>query len=269
MCGIAGFMRLDPPRALNAVSASGAGADRDAALRMGEALAHRRPDGRRTWSDGRAAFAHARLSIIDLDGGWQPIANEDESVRVVLNGEIYNYRALRAELEARHAFQTRSDTEVLVHLWEELGERMLERLHGMFALAVWDARKGVLLLARDRLGKKPLYFERREDVLAFASEPRALFARAERERALDPLALDDVLSQRYVGTPRSGYAGVEQLAPGAWMRVDAQGTRHGRLWSPPPPAARVRDDTTALAEFGPHFDARSRAGSRARRSACA
>ncbi|TAJ07489.1 MAG: asparagine synthase (glutamine-hydrolyzing) [Planctomycetota bacterium] len=252
MCGIAGFLRLG--------SATPSSADADAARRMGEALAHRGPDGRRVWSDGRIAFAHARLSIIDLEGGWQPIANEDASVRVVLNGEIYNHRALRAELAPRHKFTTRSDTEVLVHLWEEEGERMLERVHGMFAFALWDARRQVLLLARDRLGKKPLYLEERDGVLAFASEPRALFARAEpgregAQRELDPLALDDVLSQRYVDAPRSGFCGIEQLEPGSWLRIDARGRERRRYWSPPPPTPRAIDDATALAEFGPRFDA--------------
>ncbi len=151
---------------------------RKGALRaMSAALAHRGPDGEGILAEAGVGLIHRRLSIIDLAGGSQPIGNEDGSVQVVFNGEIYNYQTPRAELEAAgHKFKTNSDTEVLVHLYEERGERMVERLRGMFAFAIWDRRRRRLLLARDRVGIKPLYIYRDSDMLLFASEPKAILA---------------------------------------------------------------------------------------------
>ena len=160
MCGIAGVVHTD-----------GSAATPDELRPMLARLGRRGPDGQGTWTGGPCGLAHARLAIIDLAGGAQPLANEDESVWISFNGEIYDYRALRAELEPRHRFRTRSDTEVLVHLYEEEGPRMLARLGGFFAFALWDARAARLLLARDRLGKKPLYFAERAGRFLFASEP--------------------------------------------------------------------------------------------------
>ena len=144
---------------------------------MCDRIAHRGPDGFGYWKDAEAGLGHRRLSIIDLSGGAQPLGNEDGSVQVTFNGEIYNYLELREELIAKgHRMRTNSDTEVLVHLWEEEGERMPERLNGMFAFAIWDSRRRELFVARDRLGKKPLYYC--TDItgmrLCFASELKSL-----------------------------------------------------------------------------------------------
>src|SRR5919109_5627902 len=164
MCGICGVL-----------SFAGAGVDRGVLESMNETLVHRGPDSGGAFLDGRVGLAARRLAIIDLAGGDQPIANEDGSVTVVQNGEIYNYRELRADLERRgHRFRTRSDTEVLVHLYEEHGLSFLSELRGMFALALWDARRRRLLLARDRFGIKPLYYRCEAGVLSFASELKAL-----------------------------------------------------------------------------------------------
>src|SRR5919197_1037813 len=148
MCGIAGVLYSDPAR----------WPEQSTLKAMGDAIAHRGPDAEGFWLDPGLGLVHRRLSIIDLGGGDQPIGNEDGSVQVVFNGEIYNYQALRAGLEARgHRLRTRSDTEVLVHLYEDEGERLTERLRGMFAFALWDRNQRRLVLARDRLGIKPLY----------------------------------------------------------------------------------------------------------------
>lgn len=244
MCGIAGFLRFD-----------GALASESAARAMAEALRHRGPDGRRVRCDGPLALTHARLSVIDLEGGWQPVGNEDGSVWVTFNGEIYNHAALREELRPRHGFRTRSDTEVIVHLFEEHGLCMLERLQGMFAIALWDGRRGELLLARDRLGKKPLYFHRDAARLAFASEPRAILALGDLEARPDPWALEQVLGPRYVEAPRSGYLGVEALEPGSFLRLSPSGTERGRWWRPPAPRPVPITRDAAQDEFSLRFDA--------------
>src|SRR5438105_13269671 len=151
MCGIAGVVYADRGRIAEAAVLK----------RMGHSIAHRGPDAEGFWTDPGLGLVHRRLSIIDLAGGDQPIGNEDGSVQVVFNGEIYNFQELRAGLESRgHRFRTRSDTEVLVHLYEEEGKRLVERLRGMFTFALWDRERRRLVLARDRLGIKPLYLYR-------------------------------------------------------------------------------------------------------------
>src|SRR2546423_9269465 len=163
MCGICGV-----------VSANGS-ADPERVAAMSATLVHRGPDSSGTFGDGAATLAARRLSIIDLETGDQPIANEDGTLHVVQNGEIYNYQELRRELErAGHRFRTNGDTEVLLHLYEQHGERFAEGLRGMFAVALWDAPRRRLLLARDRFGIKPLYYREAGGELALASEPRAL-----------------------------------------------------------------------------------------------
>jgi asparagine synthase (glutamine-hydrolysing) len=168
MCGIAGVLALGPgapPPAIEAVEA------------MVSALRHRGPDEFGVYRDHRAGLGHARLSIIDLASGQQPLSNEDETLWVVFNGEIFNFVELRQELVALgHRFRTRSDTEVVVHAWEAWGERALERFNGQFAIALWDTRSEELILARDRLGVRPIYLCHSGGCLWFASEVKALFA---------------------------------------------------------------------------------------------
>lgn len=221
MCGIAGIVRLDasaPPPA------------REQALAMAERLRHRGPDGRSAWTSpsGACALGHARLKVIDPETGDQPMANEDGTVQVVFNGEIYNFRALRSELEALgHRFRTRSDTEVLVHGWEAWGEALPERLDGMFAFAVWDERRGTLLVARDRAGKKPLFWARTAHHLAFASEIKALRTLPWVSGEMDPSALPAYLAYGYVPAPRTILRDVEKLPPASLLRVDVRGGGSG------------------------------------------
>src|SRR5207245_7536146 len=182
MCGIAVIARRHPT-----------GVSAELLERMAGAIRHRGPDGFGLHADERVGLANVRLSVIDLARGAQPMTNEDGSVFVVYNGEIFNHLALRGELEARgHQFRTRSDTEVLVHAYEQWGERMLERLNGQFAFAIYDRTAGVLFLARDRFGILPLYYAERNGDLYFASEVKVLLATGEVERGLDQERLDEV-----------------------------------------------------------------------------
>ena len=194
--------------------------DHGALERMAATLRHRGPDDDGFYvspADRGAAcgLGFRRLSIIDVDGGHQPIPNEDESAWVMCNGEIYNFRELRAWLEARgHKFRTACDTEVIVHLWEERGPKLVDDLNGMFALAVWDERKRSLFLARDRMGKKPLYYADLEETLLFASEPKALLEHPACPRDLDAAALSQYLAFEYVPAPASMFAGIRKLPAG-------------------------------------------------------
>ncbi len=203
MCGIAGLWRWD----------SGP-IDTFLLERMAAALAHRGPDGQRLHTEPGMGLAHRRLSIIDIAGGSQPMLNEDGSVVVVANCEIYNFAELTAELAARgHVFATRCDTETIVHGWEEWGEAVTDHLDGMFALAVWDRRRRTLFLARDRLGKKPLFVARLPNGVAFASEIAALAQLPGVDRRINPAALEDYLALGYVPDPGTIFAGVSKLAP--------------------------------------------------------
>jgi asparagine synthase (glutamine-hydrolysing) len=200
---------------------------------VGQSLAHRGPDAEGVWAEPGVGLVHRRLSIIDLAGGDQPIANEDGSLQVVFNGEIYNFQELRARLEARgHRFRTHSDTEVLVHLYEEQGEALVERLRGMFTFALWDRRRRRLLLARDRLGIKPLYVYRDAEKLLFASEPKAFLAYPGVAAAVDPVALEDYLAFGMVPGRRSIFRGVEKLPPGHTLvaTADRLGAEPRRYW---------------------------------------
>lgn len=200
---------------------------------MGAMIAHRGPDGVGYRSEAGIGLIHHRLSIIDLGGGAQPLGNEDGTVQVVFNGEIYNYPELRAELEAGgHTFRTNSDTEVLVHLYEDRGERMVEKLRGMFAFAIWDRRRRRMLLARDRVGIKPLYYYRDSEILLFASEPKAILAYPGFHRELDPAALEDYLAFGVVPGPRSIFHGISKLPPGHVLVVEPRrlGAAPRRYW---------------------------------------
>lgn len=204
VCGICGLVRFGshPP------------VDEATLARMADRLAHRGPDDRGQFLGDGVGLAVTRLAIIDPEHGHQPIANEDASIWVVQNGEIYNYRELADWLRRRgHRLATRSDTEVLVHLYEELGLRFAERLRGMFAIALWDSRKRQLILLRDRLGIKPLFYAVSAEGLVFGSEIKAILAAGHR-RELDPLALDDYLSFDYVPGPRTIFQGILRLPPG-------------------------------------------------------
>jgi asparagine synthase (glutamine-hydrolysing) len=214
---------------------------------MLEVLRHRGPDDEGLHAAPPVALGARRLSIIDLQTGRQPVRNEDESIWAVQNGEIYNYLELREELEAAgHAFRSKGDTEVLVHLYEEHGEDFVHRLVGMFAIAVWDARAGRLLLVRDRLGQKPLYYARREDGLVFASEIKALLAGCpDLSRDLDYAALGEYLTKLYIGGERSIYAAVRKLPPAHLLIADRDGLATHRYWSPwdvPPRSGMLVED---------------------------
>lgn len=198
--------------------------------RMTTIIAHRGPDDRGVYLNGGIALGFARLSIIDLDGGRQPMSNETGDIWIVFNGEIWNYKALRAELLAKgHIFRTNSDTESIIHAYEEYGTGCVARLHGMFGFAIWDERRQRLLLARDRAGKKPLYYTQTADGLAFASEIKALLACPGVRREADPQAIADFLSVRYVPGPSTLFAGIRKVLPGHWLLYE-NGTVHDECY---------------------------------------
>jgi asparagine synthase (glutamine-hydrolysing) len=211
MCGIAGALA---PRAEDAPPAG-------AAERFAAAMVHRGPDGHGFFRAGPVALAHRRLSIIDLsEAGRQPMTNEDGQIAIVVNGEIYNHAELRADLVAKgHRFKSGSDSEVVAHLYEEVGARVPEYLRGMFAFALWDARAGKLLLARDRFGEKPLFYCERTDGFVFASELGALVADERTPTALSMEALDAYLALQYVPAPRTIYEAVKKLPPGHTLEI--------------------------------------------------
>ena len=190
-------------------------------------LAHRGPDGHGDYRDAHCELVHRRLALIDLSPtGHQPMPNEDASVYVIFNGEIYNHRALRSELEGRgHVFRGTSDTETLVHLYEDLGERMVDRLRGIFAFAIYDRARRRVLLARDRFGVKPLFYAEVDGQWVFGSEIKAIAALPGFQPELDRQACYDFLGLGYVPEPATGFANVAALAPGTIMVIDAEGAR--------------------------------------------
>src|SRR6185295_15913012 len=205
MCGITGWADLDsrtpPPEG-----------GRDLLHAMCERMVHRGPDSEGLMVATGVALGMRRLAIIDLVSGEQPTWNEDKSIAVVLNGEIYNYRELRDDLEKRgHQFRSASDTEVLPHLYEEYGKDMVQHLNGMFAFALWDARRRRLFIARDRFGEKPLYWGVFDNTLLFASEPKVLLAHPAVRPSLNLDALRRYLSFDYVPAPLSIYEGIHKL----------------------------------------------------------
>jgi asparagine synthase (glutamine-hydrolysing) len=230
MCGICG------------IATTNGGLDADRVAAMSGTLVHRGPDSSGQFADGAAALAARRLSIIDLETGDQPIANEDATVHVVQNGEIYNYRELRRELErAGHSFRTHGDTEVLVHLYEQHGEGFAERLRGMFAIAIWDAPRHRLVLARDRFGIKPLYYRDEGGELAFASELRAL-PRGE----IDPDAVEAFLAFNSIPAPLTIFRETRKLPAGHVLVWESGLTRLERFARPAPvPIGELRDDEEA------------------------
>ncbi|MBI4466270.1 MAG: asparagine synthase (glutamine-hydrolyzing) [Acidobacteria bacterium] len=240
MCGICGFAGFDDAGLLRRMMAS---------------LTHRGPDSEGFFSGPEASLGFRRLSIIDLVTGEQPVANEDGTVRVVLNGEVYNFGELRQQLERRgHRFSTSGDAEVIVHLYEDEGEALLARLQGMFAFALWDAKRKRLLLARDRLGIKPLYFVRAGERFLFASEAKALLQDPELPRRLNPRAVDRLLRYLYLPGPETLLEGVLRLPPGGWLVWQNGDIRRGRYWEPHLEQPRPVSEDEAVAEFRRRFE---------------
>jgi asparagine synthase (glutamine-hydrolysing) len=223
MCGITGWLNLN-------TTESNAGAE--AVLHsMCETIVHRGPDSEGLWIDDQAALGMRRLSIIDLKTGDQPVFSCDRSVIVMMNGELYNYREVRADLEKRgHTFTTNSDTEILPHLYEEYGEALVDHLNGMFALSLWDSRKKKLIIARDRFGEKPLYYGVFDSKLIWASEPKAMLAHPSVTSELDLNALRHYVSFDYVPAPMSIYKGVSKLPAAQMLVVENGEIRTRRYW---------------------------------------
>jgi asparagine synthase (glutamine-hydrolysing) len=229
VCGIVGQARGD-----------GAAVEAGLIESMCAGLEHRGPDARGVHVDGQIGLGIQRLRVIDLATGDQPVFNEDRSVAVVLNGEIYNYRELRERLRANgHRFATDGDTEVIAHLYEEEGPGFVDSLVGMFGVALWDARRQELFVARDRIGKKPLFYADRGGVLSFASELWALLADDGISREIDPVALDRFFTYTYVPSPFSAFRAVRKLPPGSLLRWRNGQTSVERYWK---------------ADFGPTLD---------------
>ena len=240
MCGISGVVYTDPRHPV----------DRDLVRRMTSTLTHRGPDADGyLFADG-VALGHRRLSIIDLRGGDQPIYNTDGSKAVVFNGEIYNFQEVRRELEARgHRFRTASDTEVIVQGWQEYGDDGIRRLRGMFALALWDSKARRLLVARDRVGKKPLYYLHTPERFVFASELKALVADPAVKRVIDQRALHDYLTFGAIPPPRTIYDGIAQVPPAHWLVWENGQVRLTEYWDVPLEGGRPRREDDYLEEF--------------------
>lgn len=217
MCGICG--QVDPQ-----------GAMRQDVERMASVLRHRGPDDRGTYIDGMAVLGHCRLSIIDLGRGHQPMSNEDGSLWITFNGEIYNYRELRDSLREKHQFATDSDTEVILHLYEERREKCVDALRGMFAFAIWDTRDRSLFAARDHLGQKPFFYVKRGNRFAFASEIKALLAMDPSLREMDCEALDQYLTLRVIAPPRTMFRSIRKLAPGHFLVFRDGNLQIERYW---------------------------------------
>lgn len=224
MCGICGIVTFQP-------DCSG---DRNVIRRMNNTLRHRGPDDEGYYSDSHVSFGMRRLSIIDLHTGHQPISNENQDIWVVYNGEIYNFKQIRAELEQRgHIFKTQTDTEIIVHAYEEYGDGCVNYFNGMFAIALWDLRKRRLFMARDRLGIKPLYYWMGQDRLVFGSELKSLVAHPDVPREIDLEALDLFFTLEYIPAPRTIYANVMKLLPGHSLAVEDGRLKISQYWDIP------------------------------------
>ena len=223
MCGIAGYLSFD-----------GRPASEEILRLMARSLRHRGPDGEGIHVDGELGLAHRRLSILDLEGGSQPMSTRDGKTWIVFNGEIYNFVELRQELIGRgHAFATRSDTEVILELYREPALEFPAALRGMFAFALWDAPRRRLVLARDRVGIKPLYYHQGLRSLVFGSEIKSILVHPDVEREIDPAALKDFLTYQYVPAPRSVFRTIRKLPPGGVLVIDAGRLEEKRYWSLP------------------------------------
>lgn len=225
MCGIVGILRLNPRDSVEPARLE----------RMRDVLAHRGPDGKGIWTEGPIGLGHRRLAIVDVAGGHQPMSTEDESLWITFNGEIYNHATRRAELERRgHRYRTRSDTETILYLYQEHGDRCVEQLDGMFAFALWDRTRGRLLLARDRLGIKPLYYAATDDEIVFASEIKAILTSGALRPEFNRTLLPEFLASGFAAGRPTFFRGVHKLLPGhtlTWSR--SEGRREQRYWQLP------------------------------------
>lgn len=221
MCGIVGVFECKSQQAVAT----------DLIHKMNDTIVHRGPDDEGIYTDKGVGLGFRRLSIIDLQGGHQPISNEDGTIWVMLNGEIYNYLELRRDLEQRgHRFATHSDTESIVHLYEEYGEACFSKLRGMFAIALWDSRSRTLLLARDRVGKKPLFYCANGERILFGSELKALLAGGASTGGIDQFALSDYFSFGYIPAPKTIYRFVRKVLPGHYIAATESGVRETCYW---------------------------------------
>jgi asparagine synthase (glutamine-hydrolysing) len=241
MCGICGIVHFDKERKV----------DCNTLETMTDIMVHRGPDDRGLFIKNQAGFGHRRLSIIDLSEGHQPMANEDSTVWITFNGEIYNYLELRSELIKKgHLFKTRSDTETIIHAYEEYGEKCLEKLRGMFAFAIWDEKRQQVFAARDRIGKKPLYYAQVDEALVFGSEIKSVLQYGNCKREIDLLALDLYLSLRYVPGPRTMFKGIFKLQPGHYLILKNNHLSIYPYWdvqnSTPP---KMRNEEDCIQEF--------------------
>ncbi len=245
MCGIAGVLYRDPARFV----------EESTVERMGQAIAHRGPDGAGTYREGPLGLVHRRLSIIDLEGGRQPMGNEEGRVQVVFNGEIYNHTELRGRLESKtHRFRTQSDTEVLVHLYEEHGPAMCEHLRGMYAFAIWDSREQQLFLARDRVGQKPLFIYQDDEKLVFGSELKAILAHEGIDRTLSASAIRDYLTFGIIPGDRCVFQRIQKLPAACWLQIDAADWQMSarRYWQ----LQFQEDQTVSLSDWKDRVDAK-------------
>ncbi len=235
MCGIAGIVKLDPRERV----------EEPRLRRMRDVQQHRGPDGAGVYLNGPAGLAHRRLAIVDVEGGHQPMPNEDRSVWIVYNGEIYNHASLRPDLEGLgHRYRSRSDTETILHLYEEKGERCVEKLQGMFAFAIWDSARGRLLLARDRLGIKPLYYALTDEEILFASEIKGILAAGPLRPRLNRQILPEYLAMRFVSGEETFFKGVRKLLPGRTISWSlGEGLRQRRYWQLPAHTSNAPDGT--------------------------
>ena len=221
MCGICGLFSL-----------TGKPIDRELLERMTSIINHRGPDGAGSYISEGVGLGHRRLSIIDLAGGAQPISNEDDTLQVVFNGEIYNFIELREELKGKgHSFKTNSDTEVILHGYEEWGKDCVSRFNGIFAFALWDSKRKSLFIARDHLGVKPLYYIRLRDKLLFASEIKSLLQDRDVPREVDIKSLNELFTFRYVPSPNTLFKDIKKLPPGHWMLCSANDFQINRYWN--------------------------------------
>src|SRR5437899_2422175 len=214
MCGICGIFHSEPDQRVN----------RDALLAMNQQIVHRGPDDDGVFVEENVGLAVRRLSIIDIQTGHQPISNEEGNVWIVFNGEIYNHQDLRRELQARgHRYRTKSDTETIVHLYEEYGKDCVKHLRGMFAFAIWDRRTRSLFIARDRLGIKPLYYRYDGKTLLFGSEIKAILAHPGVKPEFNSATLAEYLAFGYIPEPDTMYAGINKLLPGHTLSIVEDG----------------------------------------------